>query len=77
MSGLSLVQWIILHSVFEVWENSQMGISFFQWSEPILFQTVGGTRRGSNYKGDRIQNSIGDTIAAIIGWWFIKKIYKL
>ena len=57
---LSLLQFIILHTIFEIIENTKFGINFIN---KYLFSWPGGKS-----DSDRIINNIGDTIGALIGW---------
>ncbi len=58
--GVSLIHWIIVHIIFEVIENTQVGIKFintyFTWWP------------GGKPKPDSLINSIGDTFGAFMGW---------
>ena len=56
---ISLINWIILHIIFEIIENTKIGIKFIN-----NFKYWPG---GKNYADSGI-NSLGDTIGAIIGW---------
>ena len=67
--NISLLNWIILHTIFEILENSQMGINFI--NKHIVFWP------GGKPKPDSIINNIGDTYGAILGWssaYFLDKI---
>lgn len=67
--NISLFHWIILHTIFEILENSQMGIRFI--NNYIVFWP------GGKPKPDAIINNIGDTIGAILGWlsaYYLDKI---
>lgn len=57
--GISLKTSIILHTIFEIIENSPVGMS--------LIQTI-SFWPGSKKKADSIPNSIGDIIFFILGW---------
>ena len=48
---------LLAHTIFEIWENSEHGI---QW-----FQDMGFPR----YEGDTLLNSLGDTVWAMFGFW--------
>jgi hypothetical protein len=57
--GLPLLHWLIIHTVFEVIENTPVGIKFLN--------------RHSRYPGgkphaDTLQNSLGDLFGAFVGW---------
>lgn len=58
--NISLFKWFILHTIFEILENSQMGIKFI--NKYIVFWP------GRKPKKDSIINIIGDTFGAIVGW---------
>ena len=58
--NISLVSWFILHSVFELIENTNIGINIIN----IYLKFWPG---GKPYK-DSFINSIGDTLGTIIGW---------
>jgi len=57
---ISLLNWFILHTIFEITENTQTGINFI--NKYIVFWPGGKT------KPDSIINIIGDTSGAILGW---------
>ncbi len=64
--NISLVWTIILHVIFEVVENTELGMNFI--NNYILFWP------GGKDKPDPIMNSVGDTFGAIAGWltaWLI------
>lgn len=58
--NISLVDWFILHSIFEFVENTQMGINII--NKYIVFWP------GGKPKPDSIMNRLGDTSGAILGW---------
>jgi len=58
--NISLLNWFILHTIFEISENTQMGINLI--NNYIVFWP------GGKPKPDSIINIIGDTYGAIIGW---------
>ena len=58
--NISLVSWFILHSIFELIENTNIGINIIN----IYLKFWPG---GKPYK-DSFINSIGDTFGTIIGW---------
>lgn len=53
----SPITWLIAHTIFEIWENSEHGIT--------TFQNLGSAK----YAGDSKENFIGDTIAAMLGFF--------
>jgi hypothetical protein len=57
---IPLVNWIVIHAIFEMLENTKSGVYFID--NYIEFWP------GGKQKPDRIINSIGDTIFAILGW---------
>ena len=59
---ISLFQWFVLHTLFEIIENTQYGINFIQtyfWFWP---------GEGKRYADFPI-NILGDTIFALLGWY--------
>jgi hypothetical protein len=58
--NISLLNWIILHTIFEILENSQVGVNII--NKYIVFWP------GGKPKSDTIINSVGDTYGAILGW---------
>jgi hypothetical protein len=58
--NISLVYWIILHTIFEILENTQMGIHII--NKYFVFWP------GGKPKPDSIMNMSGDTLGAIFGW---------
>ena len=58
--NISLVSWFLLHSVFELIENTNIGIN-------IINTYIKFWPGGKPYK-DSFINSIGDTLGTIIGW---------
>jgi hypothetical protein len=58
--NISLVNWVILHTIFEFLENTQIGINII--NKYIVFWP------GGKPKPDTIINSIGDTFGSIVGW---------
>ena len=57
--GLPIYLWFILHTIFEILENSKFGIKLIN---KIFFWP------GGKSKADSIINIFGDTIGAMIGW---------
>lgn len=58
--GIHLIDWIILHTIFEIIENSNIGIM-------IINKYIKIWPGGKQYS-DKFINSFGDTIGAILGW---------
>ena len=58
--NISLINWIILHTLFEILENTKYGIK--------IINTYLTMWPGGKPKSDQIINRFGDTIGAIIGW---------
>lgn len=57
---ISLLQWSILHTVFEVLENTPSGMYFISNYIKVW--------PGGKSFSDSLINSTGDTIGAILGW---------
>jgi hypothetical protein len=57
--NISLLNWIILHTIFELLENTKIGMrlinNFPYWP-------------GGKPTNDSMINSLGDTIGSILGW---------
>ena len=67
--NISLINWFILHTMFEIFENTQMGIHMI--NNYLVFWPVGKP------EPDSVTNMIGDTCGAIIGWlsaYYLDKI---
>lgn len=58
--NISLINWIILHTIFEMVENTETGIKIIN-----KYMTIWP---GGKPKADSLVNSIGDTFGAILGW---------
>ena len=58
--NISLLNWVILHTIFEFLENSQMGLNIID--QYIVFWP------GGKQKSDTIINSVGDTVGSVLGW---------
>jgi hypothetical protein len=58
--NLSLLAWIVLHTLFEWMENTQSGMRFIHTYIKIW--------PGGKLSADSITNSIGDTIFSVLGW---------
>ena len=67
--GVSLINWIIFHTLFECLENTPRGIQFI--NQYFTFWP------GGKPKQDTVINRIGDNIGAFIGWisaYYLDKI---
>jgi hypothetical protein len=58
--NISLFQWFVLHTLFEILENTTLGI--YTINNYLTFWP------GGKPKADSIENNIGDTIFALLGW---------
>jgi len=58
---LNVWQYFILHSLFEVWENT---VGIIEW------QKLGWKK----YEGDSLLNIIGDTISGTLGFYVVDKL---
>ena len=58
--NISLMNWVILHTIFEFLENTQMGVNII--NRYIVFWP------GGKPKSDTIENNIGDTFGSVLGW---------
>lgn len=58
--GMSLETWVVLHTLFEVLENTPAGRAFIT----DYFKLWPGGKKLS----DNLLNSVGDTVFAIAGW---------
>jgi hypothetical protein len=58
--GLPIYLWFILHTIFEILENTKFGITFI--NKYLIFWP------GGKPKADSFINIVGDTIGAMIGW---------
>jgi len=67
--GISFWWWFLLHALFEIVENSDIGIYFIS---TYLYFWPGGKEYS-----DAIINSIGDQVFALLGWYFAHKISVL
>lgn len=59
--GITLGQWFVAHSLFEISENTQIGMN-------IINTVFKGYWPGGKSYADYPINILGDTIAAILGW---------
>ena len=63
--------WMVIHTVFELWENSKSGLEFARAGDNTLedvLDFLGIDMELPLYEGDSVRNSFGDTIAATIGY---------
>ena len=58
--NVSLFQWIVIHTIFEILENTPFGIHVI--NNYITFWP------GGKPKADTLINNLGDTVFAILGW---------
>ena len=61
-SGIKLYQWIIIHSLYELGENTTFGIKFIN-------DVFGSRWPGGKSYADAPINMLGDTISSILGWY--------
>jgi len=64
--GISFLFWLLLQILFEAWENSKLGLNFFNSLDPVLQKATGLT--WEPYKGDSLPNSCCDVAAGSLGW---------
>jgi len=69
--GISITNWIIIHSLYEIFETTQFGVNIINTYFSKLW--TGG---GKSLKEPTI-NAIGDTIGAILGWYIAYGLDKL
>lgn len=67
--GVSFLLFFILHTAFELWENSEFGVQFFLWLANF-FKDIIGVEPWEVFLGDSFLNSFLDTLAALIGFYF-------
>ena len=58
--NISLPNWLILHTIFEIVENTQMGMNIIN-NYIVLWP-------GGKQNSDSIINIAGDTLGATLGW---------
>jgi hypothetical protein len=66
--GIGFINWIIIHTFFEIFENTKQGVYFI---DTYLTIWPGGKK-----SPDTLLNSIGDTIFAILGFIIAKYLDK-
>jgi hypothetical protein len=59
--NLSFNNWLVLHTLFELLENTQFGMNFI--NTKLTFWPGGKPR------SDNLINMIGDTVFTLIGWY--------
>jgi hypothetical protein len=59
--GVNIWVWLLIHTIFEWFENTQTGMH--------LINTYVSIWPGGKPTADTLTNSIGDTIAALLGWF--------
>lgn len=57
---ISLLNWILLHTIFEFLENTRTGVNII--NKYIFFWP------GGKPKPDTVINNMGDTFSSILGW---------
>ncbi len=60
--GISLPKWLIIHTAYELFESTSFGVNFIN----VVFGKL--WPGGGDHQPAHIINSVGDTIAALIGW---------
>ncbi len=59
--NMSLIVWIILHTIFEIVENTNTGMEFINTHIKLW--------PGGKSSADSLLNSFGDTVFSILGWY--------
>ena len=59
--GIPFIYWVVLHVLFEIFENTKLGIWII--NNFIVFWP------GGKYGKDGLNNIIGDNITAFLGWF--------
>jgi hypothetical protein len=67
--NISLINFVILHTIFEFLENTKMGMNII--NQYIVFWP------GGKPKSDTIKNIVGDTFGAMFGWFSAYYLDKL
>ena len=67
--GIPFIYWAILHFLFEIFENTNLGIWII--NNLIVFWP------GGKYGKDGLNNIIGDNITAFLGWFSAYYLDKL
>jgi len=58
--NISILQWYIIHTIFEFFENTRIGVNFI--NNYLSFWP------GGKPKSDQFINIFGDTVFAMLGW---------
>ena len=67
--GLGWRAWAVAHTVFELVENSGPGMAFINtWLKPWW--------PGGKDRADGWVNMVGDTVFAVLGFWFSARVLK-
>ena len=61
--GISLKNWIILHTIYELLENTPFGVNFIN----TYFNALSRWPGGKPY-ADSVINRLGDTFGSLLGW---------
>ena len=64
--GVSGTKWFFIHVGFEIVENTQVGMDFI--NNNLTFWPGGKPR------ADAFINMVGDTAAAMLGWWVAQQV---
>ena len=64
--NVSLLNWLIFHTIFEIIENTELGMQFINKMLPFW--------PGGKPEPDAILNRFGDTIGAVVGWVIAKQL---
>ena len=67
--GIRLPYWIIIHTIFEIVENSKIGMNLI---DKLFFWPGGGKPLP-----DSFSNIIGDSLTAVLGWLAARYLDKL
>lgn len=65
--GINWWVWLLIHTIFEIIENSSQGIAF---NNKYLHFFWPGGKPGP----DTFTNSVGDTIGTMMGWFIAKSL---
>jgi len=65
--NISLVNWIIIHTIFEIVENSEYGMKAIN----TVFKNIWP---GGKKYSDSVSNITSDIIFAILGWLFARMV---